>query len=115
MSSCHRGVRHIHVRVRACQKQLIMRPRGWGYRRSTFVPSRGAVAIGRHMLTSPSGLTQALIHPGQSVGKRGRISRKRTAARPSVMDVTRHKDVRTVTGYVRRANLFKGHAGASFL
>jgi hypothetical protein len=32
-----------------------------------------------------------------------------------IMDVTRHKDVRTVTGYVRRANLFKGHAGASFL
>ncbi len=31
------------------------------------------------------------------------------------MDVTRHKDVRTVTGYVRRANLFKGHAGASFV
>ena len=25
------------------------------------------------------------------------------------------RDVRTVTGYVRRANLFKGHAGASFL
>jgi site-specific recombinase XerD len=32
-----------------------------------------------------------------------------------IMDVTRHKDVRTVTGYVRRANLFKGHAGSSFL
>jgi hypothetical protein len=32
-----------------------------------------------------------------------------------IMDVTRHKDVRTVTGYVRRANLFKGHAGASFI
>jgi hypothetical protein len=35
-----------------------------------------------------------------------------------IMDVTRHKDVRdgrTVTGYVRRANLFKGHPGASFL
>ena len=32
-----------------------------------------------------------------------------------IMDVTRHKDVRTVTGYVRRANLFKGHAGKSFL
>ena len=32
-----------------------------------------------------------------------------------IMDVTRHKDVRTVTGYVRRANLFKGHAGASFV
>src|SRR5215217_1588041 len=25
-----------------------------------------------------------------------------------IMDVTRHKGVRTVTGYVRRANLFKG-------
>ena len=32
-----------------------------------------------------------------------------------IMDVTRHKDVRTVTGYVRRTNLFKGHAGSSFL
>jgi hypothetical protein len=32
-----------------------------------------------------------------------------------IMDVTRHRDVRTVTGYVRRANLFKGHAGASFV
>jgi integrase len=32
-----------------------------------------------------------------------------------IMDVTRHKDVRIVTGYVRRANLFEGHAGASFL
>jgi hypothetical protein len=32
-----------------------------------------------------------------------------------IMDLTRHKDVRTVTGYVRRANLFKAHAGASFL
>jgi hypothetical protein len=31
------------------------------------------------------------------------------------MDVTRHKDGRTVTGYVRRANWFKGHAGASLL
>jgi len=31
------------------------------------------------------------------------------------MNVTCHKDVRTVTGSVRRANLFKGHVGASFL
>ena len=31
------------------------------------------------------------------------------------MDVTSHKDVRTVTGYVCRANLPKAHAGASFL
>ena len=32
-----------------------------------------------------------------------------------IMDVTRYKDVRAVTGSVRRANLIKGHAGASFL
>jgi len=25
VSSCHRGVRHIHVPVRECQKQLIVR------------------------------------------------------------------------------------------
>ena len=28
-----------------------------------------------------------------------------------IMDVTRHKDVRTVTGYVRRANLFRSSRG----
>ena len=27
-----------------------------------------------------------------------------------IIDVTRHKDGRTVTGYVRHANLFKGHS-----
>src|SRR5215217_471510 len=32
-----------------------------------------------------------------------------------IMDVTRHRDVRTVTVYVRRANLFKDHAGAGFV
>jgi integrase len=32
-----------------------------------------------------------------------------------IMDVTRHKDTRTVRGYIRRANAFKGHAGAGFL
>ena len=32
-----------------------------------------------------------------------------------IMDVTRHRDVRTVTTYVRRANLFKDHAGAGFV
>ena len=40
---------------------------------------------------------------------------EREAELTHIMAVTRHKDVRTVTGYVRRANLFKGHAGASFL
>jgi hypothetical protein len=32
-----------------------------------------------------------------------------------IMFVTRHKDARTVGGCIRQANLFKGHAGASFL
>lgn len=38
-----------------------------------------------------------------------------TTAADRDVELTRHKDVRTVTGYVRRANLFKGHAGSSFL
>ena len=32
-----------------------------------------------------------------------------------MMEVSRHKRVETVRGYVRRANLFRGHAGAGFL
>ena len=39
--------------------------------------------------------------PGQLGHRRGQFMHRR--------------DVRTVTGYVRRANLFKGHAGASFV
>jgi integrase len=32
-----------------------------------------------------------------------------------IMDVTRHRDSRTVRGYIRRASMFKGHAGSGFL
>jgi hypothetical protein len=32
-----------------------------------------------------------------------------------MMEVSRHKRVETVQGYVRRANGFKGHAGKQFL
>lgn len=32
-----------------------------------------------------------------------------------MMEVSRHKRVETVQGYVRRANGFKGHAGKDFL
>ena len=32
-----------------------------------------------------------------------------------MMEVSRHKRVDTVEGYVRRENLFRGHAGAKFL
>ncbi|MGI4799558.1 MAG: tyrosine-type recombinase/integrase [Janthinobacterium lividum] len=32
-----------------------------------------------------------------------------------MMEVSRHRRVETVQGYVRRANLFRGHAGADFL
>ena len=39
----------------------------------------------------------------------------RDVSEARIMDVSRHKDSRTVRGYIRRANLFKGHAGASFL
>jgi hypothetical protein len=39
----------------------------------------------------------------------------RDVSETRIMDVTRHKDTRTVRTYIRRANAFKGHAGASFL
>ena len=32
-----------------------------------------------------------------------------------IINVTRHRDVRTVTVYVRRANLFKDHVGSGFV
>lgn len=32
-----------------------------------------------------------------------------------IMDVSGHRDPRTVVGYIRRANAFKGHAGDGFL
>ena len=32
-----------------------------------------------------------------------------------MMEVSRHKRVETMQGYVRRAGLFKGHAGGDFL
>ncbi len=32
-----------------------------------------------------------------------------------VMDVSRHRKVDTVRGYVRRAEMFKHHAGAGFM
>jgi formate dehydrogenase assembly factor FdhD len=41
-----------------------------------------------------------------------------TRARFSIfemMDVSRHKSVDTLRGYVRHAELFKGHAGAGLL
>ena len=32
-----------------------------------------------------------------------------------IMDVSGYRDPRTVVGYIRRANAFKGHAGSGFL
>jgi integrase len=32
-----------------------------------------------------------------------------------IMDVSGHRDPRTVVGYIRRANAFKGHSGSGFL
>ena len=32
-----------------------------------------------------------------------------------MMEVSRHKSVDTLRGYIRRANLFREHAGAAFL
>jgi hypothetical protein len=40
---------------------------------------------------------------------------RRWAFRPKLMEVSRHKSVDTLRGYVRRADLFRDHAGATFL
>jgi integrase len=40
---------------------------------------------------------------------------ERDVSESRIMDVSRHRDTRSVRAYIRRANLFKGHAGASFL
>ena len=64
--------------------------------------------------------TAAGLDPAQFSGHSLRAGFVTTAAERNVeltriMDVTRHRDVRTVTTYVRRANLFKDHAGAGFV
>ena len=40
---------------------------------------------------------------------------ERGADMARIMDVSGHRDPRTVVGYIRRANAFKGHAGSGFL
>ena len=40
---------------------------------------------------------------------------ERGADLAKIMEVSRHRDPRTVLGYIRRANLFKDHAGSGFL
>lgn len=60
------------------------------------------------------------LKPGEFSGHSLRAGFVTTAAERGaemtrIMETTRHRDVRTVTGYVRRANLFRGHAGSSFL
>ncbi|WP_353612481.1 tyrosine-type recombinase/integrase [Methylobacterium sp. Leaf456] len=40
---------------------------------------------------------------------------ERGADMARIMDVSGHRDPRTVVGYIRRANAFKDHAGGGFL
>lgn len=40
---------------------------------------------------------------------------KRGADLARIMDQSGHKDPKTVLGYIRRANAFKGHSGSGFL
>ncbi|WP_447719230.1 hypothetical protein [Methylobacterium sp. A49B] len=39
---------------------------------------------------------------------------ERGADLASIMDQSGHRDLRTVVGYIRRANAFKGHSGSGF-
>jgi hypothetical protein len=45
----------------------------------------------------------------------GTTAPDRDVSEARIMDVSRYNDNRKVCVYIRRANLFKGHAGASFL
>ncbi len=51
----------------------------------------------------------------QKQAKTGLIERSRRNGSRHSRSVARHEDGHTVTGYVHCANLFKGHAGASFV
>ncbi|MGI4801839.1 MAG: site-specific integrase [Janthinobacterium lividum] len=90
-------------------------------------------AINRHGQVSTSGLTPqtvalvvkhyangAGLDPDEFAGHSLRAGFLTSAAEAGadvlrMMEVSRHKRVETVRGYVRRANLFRGHAGAGFL
>jgi hypothetical protein len=75
-----------------------------------IVPGSGQSRLGRIPAQPARSRTQPNLRAGFVT-----TAAERDVELTRIMDVTRHKDVRTVTGYVRRANLFKGHAGASFI
>lgn len=43
------------------------------------------------------------------------LARQQRADVARIMDQSGHRDPRTVVGYIRRANAFKGHSGSGFL
>ena len=81
--------------------------------RGALTPQSVALVVKRHA-------DAAGLDPGAFAGHSLRAGFLTSAAEAGadtlrMMEVSRHRRVETVAGYVRRGNLFRGHAGTAFL
>jgi len=65
--------------------------------------------------TSAAGLDASTFGPHSLRAGYITTAAERGADLARIMDQSRHRDPRTVVGYIRRANAFKGHSGSGFL
>ena len=84
-----------------------------GKARGALTPQSVALVVKRHA-------DAAGLDPGAFAGHSLRAGFLTSAAEAGadalrMMEVSRHRRVETVAGYVRRGNLFRGHAGTAFL
>ena len=92
---------------------LLRRVDRHGKVRGALTPQSVALVVKRHA-------DQAGLDPGAFAGHSLRAGFLTSAAEAGadalrMMEVSRHRRVETVAGYVRRGNLFRGHAGTAFL
>lgn len=92
---------------------LLRRVDRHGKARGALTPQSVALVVKRHA-------DAAGLDPGEFAGHSLRAGFLTSAAEAGadalrMMEVSRHRRVETAAGYVRRGNLFRGHAGARFL
>jgi hypothetical protein len=77
----------------------------------------GAISRGEEPLKSESRRNEVRIRSVIDLIAAGYITSaaERGADLARIMDQSGHRDPRTVVGYIRRANAFKGHSGSGFL
>ncbi|WP_243969802.1 hypothetical protein [Methylobacterium sp. J-026] len=74
---------------------------------------RGVSSVQR---SGQRGLAESRTAPWKaSSASRPLLAAERGADLARIMDQSGHRDPRTVVGYIRRANAFKGHSGSGFL